>query len=128
MSGYDNPFAIGPVVLPAGMRYTVEEALQLCHADRGTHFGARRTWKVLNAQFAGHRISFKTVQEFVECCAVCLKTRLGMANTIPPIVRHLKVPYKHSTVGMDTLTISPRDKYGNLYLTVVVNWFTKHAF
>jgi hypothetical protein len=57
--------------------------------------------------------------------SVRLKDRLGMLDTIDPIVRHLRPPHPRSVVGVDTLTVTPADKDGNYLLIVVVNHFTK---
>ena len=48
-----------------------------------------------------------------------------MADSLEPLVRHLKPEHNRSVVGYDTLEVSPRDKFGNLYLYVIVNHFTK---
>ena len=51
-----------------------------------------------------------------------------MNNTHQPIVRTLKPDTPHHKIGMDVLTVSPADKYGNLYLFVIYNLFTKLVF
>eukprot|EP01042_Synura_sphagnicola_P005257 gene5257-biopygen5596 len=48
-----------------------------------------------------------------------------MADSLTPIVRHLKPEHPHSVAGVDTLTVTPPDQYGNKYIIVVVNHFTK---
>eukprot|EP00981_Chlorochromonas_danica_P007575 scaffold1801_cov193-Ochromonas_danica.AAC.2 len=48
-----------------------------------------------------------------------------MADSLTPIVRHLKPPHPHSVAGVDTLTVTPADQHGNKYIIVVVNHFTK---
>jgi hypothetical protein len=107
-------------------RHQPEELLRKVHGGRMGHNGARVTWKLLNDHFPGvHRIPYRVVQEFVANCAVCQKDRLGMVDTLEPVVRHLKPEHQRSMVGVDTLTITPPDKYGNQYLHVIVNHFTK---
>ena len=96
-----------------------------CHNSRVGHFGARRTYQLINKIFPGHRISIRTVMDFVSSCAICQKYRLGMVDSLEPLVRHLKPEHNRSVVGYDTLEVSPRDKFGNLYLDVIVNHFTK---
>jgi hypothetical protein len=92
-----------------------------CHNSRVGHFGNRRTYQLINKTFPGHRISIQTVMDFVSSCAICRKNRLGMVNLLEPIVRNLKPEHNRSVVGYDTLDVSPRDKFGNLYLDVIVN-------
>lgn len=102
-----------------------EEVLRLVHGKRMGHFGIRKTWKLLNEHFPGHRIPYKVVEEFVMTCPICQKDRLGMADTLEPIVLTLKPEQRRSMVGVDTLTITPPDDAGNCYVTVIVNHFTK---
>jgi hypothetical protein len=99
--------------------------LSSVHNGRMGHFGARKTWTALNQHFPGHRIPFRVVEDFVATCPTCQKDRLGMTDTLQPVVRHLKPEHHRSVVGIDTLTVTPPDDYGNSYVTVVVNHFTK---
>jgi hypothetical protein len=43
------------------------------------------------------------------------------ADTLPPSIRNLKVLHARRTVGVDMLTITPRDLLGREYLVVIVN-------
>lgn len=91
------------------------------------HHGARKTWHLLNEHFPGHRLPYRVVADYVSSCAICQKDRLGMVDTIEPIVRHLKPDNRRSMVGVDTLKVTPPDKDGNCLITVIVNHFTKLA-
>jgi len=95
------------------------------HGGRMGHHGARRTWNALNDLFPGHRIAYRLVEDFVSSCAVCQKDRLGMFDVLTPVYRTLMSPNKRRTVGVDTLTVTPTDKYGNTYINVVVVHATK---
>lgn len=101
------------------------DVLRQVHGGRMGHFGARKTWNLLNQHFPGHRIPYRFVEEFVMTCPVCQKDRLGMVDSIKPLILTLKPEHRRSMVGVDTLTITPPDEAGNSYLTVVVNHFTK---
>lgn len=101
------------------------QLLQRVHNSRIGHHGARRTWNLLNDHFPGHCIPFRLVQEFVATCATCQKDRLGMTDTIAPVVRTLKPAHRRSIVGLDTLKVTPADSAGNSAIIVVVNHFTK---
>jgi hypothetical protein len=102
-----------------------EDVLKLVHGGRNGHLGARLTYLTLNKVFPGHMIPYAVVREYVATCPICQKFRLGLTDNIVPIVRHLKPEHQRAVVGVDTLTITPEDKYGNKYCTVVVNHFTK---
>lgn len=105
-----------------------ESLLAQVHGGRMGHNGTRRTWLLLNKHFPGHRIPYRFVEDFVACCAICQKSRLGMTDCLQPIVRHLKPEHRRSMVGVDTLEVTPPDKNGFRYLVVIVNHFTKFSF
>jgi phospholipid-translocating ATPase len=78
-----------------------EDLLRKVHGGRSLHFGARRTWILLNKQFPGHRIPYRFVQEFISSCAICQKDRLGMTDFLQPVIRDIKQPHQQSRVGVD---------------------------
>ena len=113
----DPPVDLPPVVeQPTKDRVTMtpEELLHKVHGGRNLHFGARRTWLLLNKQYPGHRIPYRFVQDFISNCAVCQKDRLGMTDGLEPVIRHIKPPHQRSRVGVDRLTVTPADKQGIL--------------
>jgi hypothetical protein len=106
-------------------KLTPDEALRTVHGGRMPHVGARRTYLELCKYYPGHSIPYRYVAEFVATCPICQKDRLGMSDSLKPVVRHLKPTHLRSTVGIDNLTISPPDKYGNNYCEVIINHYTK---
>ena len=50
-----------------------------------------------------------------------------MLDNLKPVVRHLKPPHHRSVIGCDTQEKSPRDKFGNLYIDIIVNHSSKLA-
>lgn len=113
---------------PAAAAPTPETLLARVHGGRMGHHGARKTWKLLNEHFPGHRIPYRIVEDFVSSCAICQKDRLGMTDTIQPVYRTLQSGQKRRMVGVDTLTVTPTDKYGNTHVVVVVVHATKLVF
>jgi hypothetical protein len=107
---------------------TPEEALAQVHGGRMGHHGARRTWLDLCKHFPGHQIPYQFVAEYVATCPICQKLRLDMVDGLAPVVRHLKPAHSRSTIGIDTLTVTPPDEEGYCYLIVIVNHFTKFAY
>ena len=106
----EPPVDLPPVVQePAVDKVTMtpEELLHKVHGGRNLHFGARRTWLLLNKQYPGHRIPYRFVQDFISNCAICQKDRLGMTDGLEPVVRHIKPPHQRSRVGVDRLTVTP---------------------
>jgi hypothetical protein len=129
-----SPHALSPLDVveegvegPPIVEVTPEEILKRIHNSRMGHNGIRRTWLDLNKYFPGHRIPHKVVEEFVQTCPTCQKSRLGMTDALEPINRTLKREHTRACIGVDTLTITPPDKHSNEYLIVIVNHFTKFS-
>ena len=101
--------------------------LSQVHGGRMGHHGARRTWILLNKYFAGHKIPYALVADFVSTCSRCQQFRFGMTDEIQPLTRHLKVDHARSRLGIDTLTVTPVDVYGNGLIHVIVNQWTHHC-
>lgn len=101
--------------------------LSQVHGGRSLHPGARRTWIALNNKFPGHKIPYQFVSEFVASCPTCQKDRLQMTNNLQPIYRHLRPPHHRSRIGIDRVTITPADNYGNTNAIVIVAHFSKHV-
>ena len=109
----------------AAQTFSPDELCSQIHGGRMVHHGVRKTWLALNKHFPGHRIPIRLVEDFVSRCAICQKHRLGMQDAQMPVYRTLKPDSKRKSVGVDTLTITPVDKFGNKYLTVIVVHSTK---
>ena len=107
---------------------TVEDVLNDVHNAKNGHFGVARTMKKLDTAYPGHKIPYKVVADYITRCSICQKERLGMMNSLTPIVRHLKPAHQRSTIGIDDLTITPADTLGNKHLIVIVVHFTKLAW
>ena len=113
--------------LDKAKQHPPEFYLQLVHGGRMGHHGVRRTYSLLNEYFEGHRIPYHVVSDFVTSCVVCQKLRLGMTDSIQPVVRHLKVNGSRSRLGIDTLTFTPQDIHGNSLIHVITNQWTHHS-
>jgi hypothetical protein len=105
----------------------MERCISMVHGS-GTepHRGIVATWRAMNTTFPGHHVPYRVVYDYVMTCPSCQKVRQGALDTIPPMVRHLKPEHHRRRLGADTLTVTPADKWGNHYLLVIVNLFTKH--
>jgi len=101
--------------------------LKQIHGGRNLHYGARRTWRLLNQLFPGHKIPYRKVEDFVLNCPICQKDRIGMTDYLLPAIKHLKPPHWRSRIGVDQVTITPKDKNGNCVCVVIVDHFTKHT-
>ena len=97
------------------------------HGGLRGHPGSKRTWNRLNNEFKGHNISFTYIADKVASCPTCQKIRLNMVSDIQPIIKSLNVEHSRSRIGIDTLTITPADKYGNTLIIVIVEHFSKFS-
>lgn len=104
---------------------TPESLLATVHGGRSGHAGVKRTYDRLSQMYPGHRIPIRVVQDYVSSCVVCQKTRIGMTSAIEPIVRTIKPAHQRSALGVDHLTVTPADEFGNDGIYVVVNLFSK---
>jgi hypothetical protein len=106
------------------MGLTQDDLFSRVHGGRRGHPGARITWTRLRDEYPGHGLTFKQIVEYIHACPTCQKARLGYANNIPDVVRHLIPPVGRNVVGIDTLSLIP-DANGYNYLIVIVVMATK---
>ena len=98
------------------------------HGGYSLHMGAKRTYDKACKMFPGHRLPLQFFQEYVASCGTCQKQRASMANSFKAIVKTLKMPLQpRACVGIDTLCL-PADKYGNQYVHIIVQLFSKLVF
>ena len=103
------------------------QMLQRVHNSRAGHRGIKATMYFLDKHFPGHGISQLQVDDFISTCITCQKDRLTMKTARQAVVRHIKPPHQRGAVGVDILSFSPPDKFGNVCLIVIVNHFTKYT-
>ena len=106
----------------------LKDLLLRAHGGRQGHWGLSKTCKLLSELYPGHKIPVRIIADFIATCPICQKERLAATHSITPLIRHLKPAHKRSRIGMDDLTITPVDKYGNGSITVIVNHYTKHVY
>ena len=95
------------------------------HGGRNLHLGVHRTWVKAAQLFPGHKLPYKFFEEWVASCGTCQKQRQSMALAFQALVKTLKYPMKpRSVVGMDSMKL-PLDKYGNQYVHIILNMFSK---
>lgn len=107
------------------LQITPDEAFSKVHNGNSGHWGAKETWLRLKKFLPGHGLSYREIQELVEACVTCQKTRKERKNRLVPMVRTLKPPHARSAVGIDSVSITPHGSNGETHILVVVNLFTK---
>ena len=117
--------ALAPIVITAPDAMETSKRLASVHGKRMGHHGARRTYQLLNKYHPGHRISLAVVQDYVSECPICQKTRLGHSDALVALPKTLLDDHRRKRVGADFLTVSPADKYGNMYIATIVVHTTK---
>jgi hypothetical protein len=106
-------------------KLSLGEMFTAVHGGRQFHRGIKSTWIKLNEQFPGHAIPIRVVAELVSECPTCQKVRLSYEYTLPSENHTLKPTHYRKRIGVDTLTITPKDRYGNYLAIVVVEHFSK---
>lgn len=99
--------------------------LKEVHNSSCGHFGPAKTLSILNKYLPGHKIPFRYIQEFVASCAICQKERKNLNDHLVGIYKTIKQPDCRSAIGVDNVTISPKDIHGNKGAVVVINLFTR---
>ena len=98
----------------------IEELFNSVHGGRAGHNGVTRTWGLMNKHYPGHNVPFRVVQQMVADCAICLKFRLDLNQSLEGVTRNVVPPDDVRVLGADTLTITP-DVYRNSLVNVIVN-------
>jgi hypothetical protein len=106
-------------------KLSLEQMFSRVHGGRKFHPGTKVTWERLRDTFPGHSIPMKLVADMVASCPTCQKVRFGVENNLTSQNLTLKPPYYRKRVGIDTLTITPVDKFGNGLAIVIVEHFSK---
>ena len=97
------------------------------HGGREGHHGILRTWGKLNKYFPGHKLTTIDVENLINKCATCQRTRESSNNaTLQSSTKALPVKHNRYILAMDTASVneSPR---GNKYILVIYNLFTKYV-
>jgi exodeoxyribonuclease III len=111
-----------------GSPKSATELLKTVHGGNFLHQGARRTWLLLNDIYPGHKVPLRTVAEFVESCSVCQKHRHGLRDTLKPFTRVLKPESHRHTLGIDTVSITPKSDDDFTAIITMVNHHTHFVY
>jgi hypothetical protein len=98
--------------------------MQQVHGKRSLHFGATETWKRAKSDFPRATISLEAVRQFVKECAMCQKMRDTGVRGLPEQILSLKPETYRKTVGIDHVTVTPADQYGNTCVVLIVEHFS----
>ena len=94
------------------------------HGGRSFHLGAAETWRRARLMYPGIEIKQEAVREWVRNCAICQKTRQTGVKGLPEVHRSLKPEHYRITIGVDHVTVTPADKYGNTCVILIVEHFS----
>ena len=118
----------GEVVPKSESVRTPDELMHEVHNAQVGHCGVKELYTRLNKQFPGHGIAYKQVEDFIDRCACCQKTRKECKSRLVKIPRTLKPPHSRSAIGIDAVKITPAGKEGHTHITVILNLFCKHVY
>ena len=94
------------------------------HGGRSMHFGAYTTWKRAKELFPDADIPLEAVRTWVRECPACQKLFGDHIHGLPQKTLSLKNLDPRRVVGIDHVSISPTDKFGNTCAIVVVEHFS----
>jgi hypothetical protein len=97
------------------------------HNARVGHWGPTRMFQNANRQMPGHGVPLRLFKEFVASCSFCQKERLDLNDRLIGIMKNKKVPNAYSAVGIDNVTITPKDINGMMGLCVIMNLYTHYV-
>ena len=119
-----TPMNITPTV-HSNDTLTIEEMFASVHGGRNFHRGIHETYRRLGEKYPGNSIPLHIVSDLIKTCPTCQKVRLSYGYSVAEENRNLKHEHARSVLGIDTLTVTPKDSRGNYLLLVVVEHFTK---
>jgi hypothetical protein len=76
----------------------------------------RKAWALLNITYPSHNTPYEFVVEFVKTRPTCQKKTRPIVDGIKPLIKNLKPVHYRQSIGIDHLSISPIDRFGNEYL------------
>lgn len=100
------------------------EIMRQVHGGRHLHWGATRTYELAKKLFPEATISQAAVREYVRTCPICQKCRDVGIRPLAAQALSLKPPSYRRTVGVDIVTVTPPDRYGNGCLILIVEHFS----
>jgi hypothetical protein len=102
---------------------TFADIMKQVHGGRAFHHGAYSTWMRAKSFFPDATISIKAVRDYVKECPICQKTRNTGIEGLPEEVRVLKPPSYRKAIGIDHVSVTPEDQYGNkVVILLVEHW------
>ena len=124
-SDSEEPERVSTLLDISSNTLSLDDMFRSCHGGKELHRGVLHTWKELNERYPGHAVPLRVVGELIRNCPVCQKVRLKYTYTLPEEHLHLKPSHYRGRIGVDTLTVTPVDIYGNCLLIVTVEHFSK---
>lgn len=116
------PFSLTPStdLLLTDSTPTFEEIMREVHGNRAMHNGVATTWKAAREQYPTAHITMEAVREWVKNCAMCQKTRDVGIKGLQERILSLKPDTYRRIIGIDHVTMTPTDEYGNTCIILIV--------
>lgn len=109
-------------------KYQRSEIIKQFHdSPLASHFGVSKTFNRVSEQYYWPGIK-ADIKKYVAHCKVCHEQKSSQLGRIGLMGAPKNVYQPFQLLSADLLGPFPRSKYGNCYLLVVVDWFTKFTF
>ncbi len=100
------------------------EEIMVVHNPLVGHRGVDRTIELLVETGHSWDGMQADVEQFIQSCATCQKVRLGQGSVVAAL-KTTAVREPFSVVAVDTMGPFPADAYGNCYVVVMIDCFTR---
>jgi hypothetical protein len=104
---------------------TLDEMFSSVHGGKKFHRGIKATKEAMDERYPGNAIPVRIIAELIDLCSTCHKVRLKLGYSCPSENRHLKFPTYRSSMGYDSFTFTPTDKFGNNNIIACTEHFSK---
>ena len=125
---FGNPAPASCSITASSPDRSLESILEEVHAGRNGHYGVARTWYLAKQLYPESTITMRAVQEYVQLCPLCQKTRNTGVKGLASRTLSLKPSTYRRTVGVDHVAVTPEDKHGNNCAIMIVEHFSHFPF
>lgn len=110
------------LAVPRTKRKAILEAYHDCQAGGG-HFGHKKTFQAIREKYYWPKM-FDEIEKYVRTCEICQRSKI-VRNKAPPPLCPMPVGETFSRLHIDILGPLPKTKYGNQFVLLIVDSFTK---
>lgn len=89
------------------------------------HFGAAKIHDMLRREYQIHKM-YHTIKQIIKRCDLCQRSKIPNQNTRGPLMANIPEKPKER-ISLDLMGPLPKGQFGNQYILVLLDLFTKHV-